>query len=489
MNQPQPGGILSGSPLFNPDLRAVIISFFGPRDAYIALVSKSFEATYERCVNPAATAATGHRSPLRNASLKGHIFGYVGAGEGLFMELVSRGFKESYQSVEQGEVMSIVSEACDAEAITWSAHMTLMRAAVATAARFRWAVDCDLLRRSDGLPNASGSWELQLTAGQFGDVSTLQTAEFANVGYAVILGAALSGCIQKLQWVRDNLNRGALPDDISSYAARSGNVDMIEWLRGQGAAINSLTCAEAAGAGLIHMLEHLRTHGCEWDEETSAAAAKAGRTAALKWLREQGCPWDADTITEDATYSSTRGIDCLRYLKEQGCVFHEGTMAFAAESGFLEVCQYLRAEECPWDKDACDLAARNDKVDVLRWLRECDCPCTVPDVCIEAALGGAVNVLEYLYEQLPAPTLLAYSSNMLNAAGAIGKLDTAKWLRQRGADWPAVLSFEDTTGGGDEDDDEDEDEEVVTRVWAGESLAWAREQGCTSPTAVLTVEE
>jgi hypothetical protein len=114
-------------------------------------------------------------------------------------------------------------------------------------------------------------------------------------------------------------------------------------------------------------------------------------------------------------------------------------MACAAESGFLEVCQYLRAEDCPWDKDACDLAARNDKVGVLRWLRECGCPCAVPDVCIEAALGGAINVLEYLFEQLPAPTLLAYSSAMLNAAGAIGELDTAKWLRQRGADWPGVL--------------------------------------------------
>jgi hypothetical protein len=289
-NMNQPEGILSGSPLFNPDLRAFIISFFGPRDVYFALVSKGFEATYERCVNPAATAATGHRSPLRNAGLKGHIFGYAGAGQGLFLGLVSRGFKESYKNVEQCEVMSISDEACDAEAITWSAQMTLMRAAVATAARFRWAVDCDLLRGSDGLPTASGSWELQLTAGQFGDITTLQAAEFANVGYSVILGAALSGCIQKLQWVRDNLNRGALPDDISSYAARSGNFGMIELLRGQGAAINSKTCAEAAGAGVIHMLEHLRTHGCEWDNETSAGAAKAGRTSVLKWLREQGCP-------------------------------------------------------------------------------------------------------------------------------------------------------------------------------------------------------
>eukprot|EP00953_Heterococcus_sp_UTEX-ZZ885_P036949 19016-Heterococcus_DN1.PRE.6 len=272
-----------------------------------------------------------------------------------------------------------------------------------------------------------------------------------------------------------------LPRGISTYGVKSGSIEMIEWLREQGCGVGSTACAEAAAAGQIQMLEHLRATGCEWDEETSAGAAKAGRTPVLKWLREQGCSWDEHTITEDATYSGS--IDCLRYLKEQGCVFHEGTMAIAAEGGFLDTCKYLRAEDCPMNEKACDLAARYGELNVLRWLRECDCPWAMPDVCIEAALNGCINVLQDLHEQLPAPTLLAYSSAMLNAAGSNKQLAAAQWLRQRGAEWPAVLSFEDTTGGGDED------EEVVTRVWTGAALAWAREQGCTSPTAVLTAEE
>jgi hypothetical protein len=42
---------------------------------------------------------------------------------------------------------------------------------------------------------------------------------------------------------------------------------------------------------------------------------------------------------------------------------------------------------------------------------------------------------------------------MLAAAGANSKLAAAQWLRQRGADWPAVLQHRD-------------------RVWQGDALAW-----------------
>eukprot|EP00953_Heterococcus_sp_UTEX-ZZ885_P042253 21482-Heterococcus_DN1.PRE.3 len=61
-------------------------------------------------------------------------------------------------------------------------------------------------------------------------------------------------------------------------------------------------------------------------------------------------------------------------------------------------------------------------------------------------------------------------SSMLNAAGAHDNLAAAKWLRQQGAEWPDVIryfyvnSFDGYT------------------EWSGEALAWARAEGCTSPT-------
>jgi hypothetical protein len=214
----QPRGIYHHSPLLDPDLRKVIFSFLGPRDSHVAEACKSFEASYDRRMNPLA-AAIGSRSPLRDDGIRRHIFGYVGAGQWLFIGLVSRGFKERYHNVEQCEVMSITDEACDAEPICCVPTMTLLRAVVASPTRFRLAVDCGLLRGSKGRI----SWQLELSAGHYGDISTLQATEFATRGCLVFYGAALSGSIQKLQWLRDNsvgYFMTPLPRGISSYGEK-----------------------------------------------------------------------------------------------------------------------------------------------------------------------------------------------------------------------------------------------------------------------------
>jgi hypothetical protein len=78
-------------------------------------------------------------------------------------------------------------------------------------------------------------------------------------------------------------------------------------------------------------------------------------------------------------------------------------------------------------------------------------------VCSSAAMGGSVDVMVYLQQQgiqFTADVL----KDMLDHAGVHNKLAATQWLRQQGAEWPAVL-----------------------RAWPGEVLAWARAEGCTSP--------
>jgi hypothetical protein len=53
----------------------------------------------------------------------------------------------------------------------------------------------------------------------------------------------------------------------------------------------------------------------------------------------------------------------------------------------------------------------------------------------------------------------------LKYTGTHNQLQAAQWLRQRGAQWPAVLC----NGYGE---------------WTGVVLAWARAEGCTSPTSL-----
>eukprot|EP00953_Heterococcus_sp_UTEX-ZZ885_P018981 10605-Heterococcus_DN1.PRE.1 len=54
------------------------------------------------------------------------------------------------------------------------------------------------------------------------------------------------------------------------------------------------------------------------------------------------------------------------------------------------------------------------------------------------------------------------STATLNAAGSCNQLQTVQWLRQLGADWPPVL-------------------QDASQTWHGDTLRWARDEGCTAP--------
>ena len=137
-------------------------------------------------------------------------------------------------------------------------------------------------------------------------------------------------------------------------------------------------------------------------------------------------------------------------------------MEAAAAEGHTAVCEYLRAEQCPWGTSACDAAAFNGHTDTLRWLHEHGCPWEAETVRESAASHSTVEVMVYLqqHDLLSTPAVL---TRMLNTAGTYNTLAAAQWLRQQGAEWPAVLNYCDL-------------------AWSGETLAWARAEGCTSPT-------
>jgi hypothetical protein len=100
-------------------------------------------------------------------------------------------------------------------------------------------------------------------------------------------------------------------------------------------------------------------------------------------------------------------------------------------------------------------------VDILHWLREQGCPCNPEAVRCLAAADDDLDLVLYIAEVQPAASA-AQLTQMLNVAGANGSLETAEWLRQQGAGWPAVLRYR-------------------ARSWRGAALQWARAEGCTSP--------
>jgi hypothetical protein len=156
------------------------------------------------------------------------------------------------------------------------------------------------------------------------------------------------------------------------------------------------------------------------------------------------------------------------WLLQQGAVqLTCDTMRTAAQWGRLQLCQWLRAAECEWDHTVCSAAAHGGHVSTLRWLMTNGCPWTVETLYTSAidctaASNSAVAVLQLLLEQGVLADAAVLTS-ALNYAGAKNKLAAAQLLKQQGAEWPAVLYCSGVS-------------------WSGESLAWARAEGCTAPT-------
>jgi hypothetical protein len=481
------------------------------------------------------STAVGAASPLEDAGILLHVLSILGPGQHLFISAVSRAWRESYERVASVQMIGLAGfYTSKAVFIKCTTLTTLCSAAFTSACRVNLSRECGL---------TFSNKKLQRIAGKVADISTLQAAGELGLQLKdeVLIGAAAAASVPKLQWLHVDQNC-RLPPSICHYAARSGSIGLLKWLRQHGSALNAETCAGAAAGAHIHVLQYLHDEGCEWDESACSTAAWHGHLPTLQWLHEQGCPWDPNEICGDAAYSDSinmllylkqqgcehkedamvgaaegaklavchfliaeqcpcdaeacaeaaaRGhleivrflhesgcpwdvdticvraaesghIELLQYLQQQGCVFTAGAMTAAAALGHLQTCKILRAQQCPWDTIACRYAALNSHVETLRWLHEQGCPWDVQAVRLVAAKSGDLPTITYAPNVEPAASA-AQLIEMLNAAGAFSKLAAAKWLRQQGAEWPAVLKY-------------------GAIPWSTHVLQWARDEGCTSPT-------
>jgi hypothetical protein len=334
-------------------------------------------------------------NPLLYEGLLELALTFVGGGEALYMRAVNSSWKAGYDkltAVKQNSSKHVHTSTC-----------TSYQAVFESAARVRLAFS--------KLPLQDAAHTVHMCAGKYADIETLRAAHALGLLFLpqLILGAASSRCLSKIQWLHVD-QRCPLPDGVTAVAAKAGNLEQLKWLHAHGAAVNSSTAVEASLGGAVHVFE---------------------------------------------------------WLQQQGIVFTESSMNCAAMYGQLQLCQWLHAQQCPWSDMATDAAAFNDRGATLRWLIESGCPYTAEGVCIGVVScfqDSEFSTLQYLYEQgiLATPAMLTLA---LNVAGSLQKLEAAQWLRQRGAEWPAVLRCT-----------------VLHSFWHGSTLAWARVEGCTAPT-------
>jgi hypothetical protein len=149
-------------------------------------------------------------------------------------------------------------------------------------------------------------------AGSLADVATLNAAHafgFVFDGAALARGVAASGSHSKMLWFCEQ--QYPLPADVSISVARSGNVDLLRWLKQEH---NVRLCPDAmryaAPRGHLHMCQYLRGEQCPWDNFSLACygAARYGWLDTLRWLFDNGCPQDAVEVSAGAGRSGSTDI-------------------------------------------------------------------------------------------------------------------------------------------------------------------------------------
>ncbi len=156
-----------------------------------------------------------------------------------------------------------------------------------------------------------------------------------------ILG--LKVAVRKLGWGRKGWNRKCYlaRRRVPEIAAEIGHLEMLSWaVSEQGCTLSPFVWFFAAKGGNLDVLEWLRMHRCPKDLYSCAAGAAAGGSReALKWSRQRGHGWD-------------------RFVPYS-----------AARAGNLEMLQWATRHGCPWDRHRCgEVAAANGHSTVVEWV-------------------------------------------------------------------------------------------------------------------------
>jgi hypothetical protein len=178
-----------------------------------------------------------------------------------------------------------------------------------------------------------------------------------------------------------------LPQSLCDYAAVSGSIEVLTWLRARGRVFTADAARVAAQNGHITVLQFLKLHGYPFDVRATAAAAAHDDVAALRWLHEHGCPWRAFELCEAA--AANNRVQILQYVLAQAprVLSLEFMMAAVAE-GHLDACRLLLEQGCSLHSVCCDIAVEHRHMSTFRWLLEKGCPCSVESIWLDAANIG-----------------------------------------------------------------------------------------------------
>ena len=160
-------------------------------------------------------------------------------------------------------------------------------------------------------------------------------------------------------------------DNMVKIAVVNGDLNSLKFLHENNFKINNSVCEFIANTNNLELLKWIHQKNFRIHPNTCAIAALNNNLEMIQYAHENKCSWDTNTCANAALKNN---IEILRYAHTNGCPWDAKTCAFAAQQNNFEILQYAHENGCPWDADTCSNAAFNGNLQILKYAFENGCP-------------------------------------------------------------------------------------------------------------------
>ena len=141
------------------------------------------------------------------------------------------------------------------------------------------------------------------------------------------------------------LNPENLPDAIDLARLRVVNRAMRDAMTATGREMKEMNELDAVNLGCLSTLKHLHSRGhLERKEWLCMFAARSGQLEVLQWARANGCLWNGETCYWAATGGH---LEILQWARANGCPWNEDTIANAGHNVYDDVVIRAKANGAP----------------------------------------------------------------------------------------------------------------------------------------------
>lgn len=180
-------------------------------------------------------------------------------------------------------------------------------------------------------------------------------------------------------------------------AASAGRIDLLKAAYKSGHSImDAYACVGAARGGQLDCLKYLRLEGCPWNYITCHEAAYGSHFEVLKWAIRNGCPSNNGTMVYAA---GSKNLEMVKWLHENGHIISACVCTASVYAGATDIIEWARSKGKTWTKTFSD-AIDASNLSVLKHLHEIGAPWESGTVFYSARRDSvSQEVVEWLYDK------------------------------------------------------------------------------------------